>query len=199
VGIRTVIACALVATSCSLFVSTGDLVGGGEASPHAAPSSDGGAEAVAPISDASETGEASVDGRVLPAGAVVWPANGHAYLVVSRTAGYDWNQAVEESRRLGGHLVTIQSADENALVFGLLGALGPGAWLGGSQPEDGTEPAGGWSWVTGEPMTYTNWAQGQPNNLGGDEDGLHYLSDGTGEWSDDDFTGRYSGFAVELE
>ena len=26
------------------------------------------------------------------------------------------------------------------------------------------EPAGGWSWVTGEPFSYQNWAALQPNN-----------------------------------
>ena len=46
-----------------------------------------------------------------------------------------------------------------------------------------TAVEGTFEWVNGEPITYTNWAQGEPNNNLGDE---HYtrmrLSDG--QWND---------------
>ena len=32
------------------------------------------------------------------------------------------------------------------------------------QPPGSPEPAGGWIWVSGEPVTYTNWIAGEPNN-----------------------------------
>ena len=48
-------------------------------------------------------------------------------------------------------------------------------WLGGFQDltsPNYSEPSGGWTWVTGEPWSYTNWFPGEPNNTGGGEDYL---------------------------
>lgn len=76
---------------------------------------------------------------------------------------------------LGGHLVTITSEAENDFVFRLtdddtywfhsLNWRGP--WIGTLQPPGSEEPAGGWSWVTGEPFTYARWDAQQPNNFNG--------------------------------
>ena len=35
---------------------------------------------------------------------------------------------------------------------------------------------GGWTWVTGEPFTYTNWSPGQPDNEFGLEHYLHFYA-----------------------
>lgn len=78
--------------------------------------------------------------------------------------------------KAGGHLVTIGSAQENAFVFDLVNVPGAwtepnaygmvgGPWIGFAQAPDGAEPAGGWAWITGEPITYTNWANGEPNDF----------------------------------
>lgn len=41
----------------------------------------------------------------------------------------------------------------------------PQLWLGGAQdPIDEPDPAASWSWVTGEPWGYTNWAPNEPND-----------------------------------
>lgn len=49
-------------------------------------------------------------------------------------------------------------------------------WIGGIQTEAGSEPWGGWRWVTGEPWQYTNWAGGEPNDAGGNENGLAFFN-----------------------
>src|SRR6185436_5173756 len=108
----------------------------------------------------------------------------------------------------GGYLATITSAEENALVFNLANQdatvwyNGYGPWLGGIQPTGSTEPAGGWSWVTGEPFTYQNWAPGQPNN-NQNEDRIQFggQANRSSAWND---VGRNTvnftrGFAVEYD
>ena len=37
-------------------------------------------------------------------------------------------------------------------------------------------------WVTGEPLVYTNWFPGEPNNAGGVEDYIHIGA--AGQWND---------------
>lgn len=112
-----------------------------------------------------------------------------------------WDQARVESRQRNytlngtnypGHLVTIHSAGENTFVS----SRAPGdAWIGLSDSdqvssldgtaiggtEAGTDPNGGWRWVTGEPFTYQAFGGGEPNDVGG-EDAVHKRGDGL--WND---------------
>jgi hypothetical protein len=96
--------------------------------------------------------------------------NGHYYEVVSAPGGVTWGNANLSAGNRGGYLATITSAAENAFIFKLaeqdetVWRSGYGPWLGGIQAQGSSEPAGGWSWVTGEPFTYLNWSPGQPNN-----------------------------------
>jgi hypothetical protein len=128
-------------------------------------------------------------------GQTLWPENGHHYLIVNQTT--TWQQArllAEAMVFMGvrGHLATITSEDENTFVTTQLGDTA-GAWLGGEQLPDSSEPAEGWQWITGEPWVYTNWDMGEPNNtyLGGwgkdatgqSEERLQYHHDGT-HWND---------------
>ncbi|MBR2822851.1 MAG: leucine-rich repeat protein [Clostridia bacterium] len=76
--------------------------------------------------------------------------NGHRY--ERYLATYSWTEAKVYAERLGGHLVTINDAEENATVFSLVNKDSDfGAWIGGYR--DGSV----WKWVTNEPFSYTNW------------------------------------------
>ncbi len=113
------------------------------------------------------------------AGPVTNQANGHIYYLLAPS---DWYSARASASRLGGHLVTIQDTDENAWIrstFGTYDGVSRNLWLG--LTDQGHE--GEWAWVTGEPLIYTNWADGEPNDLNGDEDFAHmwYFSD---QWND---------------
>lgn len=96
--------------------------------------------------------------------------NDHFYEVVPASGGITWGNAGLAATDRGGYLATITSADENTFVFNLAeedstvwySRYGP--WLGGIQAVGAAEPAGGWSWITGESFTYQNWTPGQPNN-----------------------------------
>jgi hypothetical protein len=102
--------------------------------------------------------------------------NGHWYQFVA--AGASWSAASTGAQGMGGHLVTLSSAAEANFIR----TLGSGAaWFGLFQNRNSpsySEPAGGWEWVNGEPLAYTNWrvnTNGQPNepnNLGGEDFGI---------------------------
>ena len=132
---------------------------------------------------------------------VCWSANGHCYEAISTPGGSSWdtaNAASVLSSYLGetGHLATITSQAENDFIWTNLGeSLLRDYWLGGFQAAGSAEPDGGWQWVTGEPWAYTNWNNGEPNNLaGGLEDKLEFAG-GTsagafsGMWNDELTTG----------
>jgi hypothetical protein len=114
---------------------------------------------------------------------VQWPiaqnGNDHFYEVVPAIGGISWSNASAAATNRGGYLATITSSNENEFVFGLASQntniwyAGYGPWLGGVQSAGSAEPNGGWSWVTGEPFIFQNWASGQPNNNAG-EDRIHF-------------------------
>lgn len=122
-------------------------------------------------------------------GPVLNPATGHHYLVVEGTV--PWPQAKQDAEQLSfqgvsGHLVTYDDLAEDQWVYHQLtgGPLG-NAWIGLYQDDQDpgfVEPGGGWKWVTGEPMTWSNWTAGEPNNSGNAEHyGGYWPSD---RWND---------------
>lgn len=134
--------------------------------------------------------------------AVQWGAqaggNGHFYEAVRAPSGITWGAAQSIAVSRGGYLATITSAAENNFVYGLVsgnlnywhitGTESWGPWLGGLQPPGSSEPAGGWTWVTGEAFSYQNWAALQPNNNGGAENRIqfhgHNAPGGAATWND---------------
>jgi len=133
-------------------------------------------------------------------GPVYNPANGHHYEIISGTVTWDQAKlACEALTFMGvqGHLVTYDDLAEDQFVYFTLngGSLG-NAWIGLYQDlNDPTysEPLGGWKWVTGEPMTYSNWGTNEPNNTGNAEHyGGYWPAD---QWNDynvaDGGVGRY--------
>ena len=118
-------------------------------------------------------------GSVALAAPVPW--GGHYYeLVQLQSPGIYWADARSDSASrtyltLPGHLVTINSAEEQAFIETLLPATtGPErCWAGGFQPDSvppEQDPGAGWEWVTGEPWSYTNWDEGEPNEAQSGED-----------------------------
>lgn len=124
------------------------------------------------------------------------PASGHSYEFVSTPLTWPAARAAADARVSGGvhgHLATLTSQAENDFVATHLGVSEVAlAWIGGEQPVGSQEPDGGWSWITGEPFVYTNWASGEPNNDAGNVDGeesklvlyFNHPLFGNGTWND---------------
>jgi hypothetical protein len=133
--------------------------------------------------------------------------NGHAYEPV--LADVTWEQANAAATAKGGYLATITSAAENSFVYNLVTAPAywvneyGGPWLGGFQPAGSSEPAGGWSWVTGEAWGYTNWWwDNQPDNAGGTECYLQLHGGplhGGAYWNDLNPTVVLHGYVIEYD
>ena len=93
---------------------------------------------------------------------------------------YSWFEGRDYSVSLGGHLATFNTIKEDTLVsnkikrlttinsYPLSLAKNSGeCYIGLFQNKSSinySEPAGGWQWITGEPLTYTNWSPTEPNN-----------------------------------
>jgi len=86
------------------------------------------------------------------------PATGHNYYLVS---GNTWTLAQNAGLSLGGNLVTINDAAENAWLKATFLDPSPGInpWIGLQDLDNN----GSWEWISGEPVSYLNWAPGEPN------------------------------------
>lgn len=86
---------------------------------------------------------------------VTW--NGHTYQVCMKRG--TWNSANAGCKEAGGHLVTITSPEEQQFIYRqIMKHKGNVFWMGLRMASNGR-----WGWVTGEKLTYTNWAEGQPD------------------------------------
>jgi hypothetical protein len=115
---------------------------------------------------------------------------GHYYLRVDVPDGVTWSEAEAAAASLShmgmdGYLATLTSEPERQFVVDqVMGETENHAWIGGRQDPAGSEPAGGWHWITGEAWEYTNWAAGEPNDAHPGEDVLHLAPDLENKWND---------------
>ncbi len=112
--------------------------------------------------------------------------NGRIYAIVP---GPKWEDAQAQARKLGGNLVTIEDAEENAfLVETFAGKSGEvqGLWIGLND----AAAEGQWSWSSGSQAVYRNWFYYEPN--GGTNENFVHLWTGNpwgypvGSWNDID-------------
>jgi Ca2+-binding RTX toxin-like protein len=111
-------------------------------------------------------------------GPIVNPANGHTYYLLDKTS---WTNAEAIAVGLGGHLVTINDAAEDAWVFKTFAPqVDRGLWTGFNDiAREGT-----WEWISGQPVTYINWGAGEPSGDG--DHGMIFAAASTkaGDWND---------------
>ena len=95
------------------------------------------------------------------------------------SAAMTWAAAEAEAVALGGHLVAINSQAEQDLISTLfIEQFGTTHYIGlTDQAQEGT-----FVWTTGEPLTFTRWLPGQPDDFNGNEDVVSVLPNG--QWLD---------------
>ena len=107
------------------------------------------------------------------------PSNGHTYHLLTTNT---WTESQAEAELLGGNLVTINDEAENDWVYSTFNGGGTRSlWIGLN--DAATE--GTFAWVSGEAVSYTNWAGPEPNNFFGNEDYAHFYTSNYGNaWND---------------
>ena len=105
--------------------------------------------------------------------------NGHLYILYDVQTGC-WDQANEMCNTWGGHLVTINSAQEQAVVYELAKKSSKSYCKIGAKANASRH----WSWVTGENFSYANWKSGQPDNYNGMEFYAEMDIKAGGTWDD---------------
>lgn len=109
-----------------------------------------------------------------------WVNGSSVYTLVSGS----WTESQTKAVAMGGNLATVSSTAENDFLWTTIAkpnlATSPfGIWIGlNDVAEEGT-----WVWASGEPVTYTNWAGGQPDNWQ-NEDWVHFWGYTEGAWND---------------
>ena len=119
--------------------------------------------------------------------------NGHTYYLLTTDT---WTSSETFAHSLGGNLVTVNDAAENAWLtsvafsgFGSQNSL----WIGLARTP--LDSGSDFAWASGQAVTYTNWSGGEPNNSsdvpGWFENYVHTYTNGT--WNDLADTSSYSG------
>jgi hypothetical protein len=117
-------------------------------------------------------------------GPITNAANFHVYYLL---AAESWTNSEAEAVSLGGHLVTINNQAEQDFVyntFANFGGVSRNLWIGMRRSASNYTV---FVWSSGQPVTYSNWAYGEPNNCGGVETcGMIYgpATGAPGNWND---------------
>lgn len=109
--------------------------------------------------------------------------NGSQYYCSTSVAS--WQNANQICQNNGGHLVSINSQEENYFLANILTLQS--AWIGLSD----FNSEGNFSWSNGDELGYTNWYPGQPNNYNYSQDYVELLNDG--RWND-----QYNNYSLEF-
>ena len=91
--------------------------------------------------------------------ALATPYGGHRYLVIPRLM--TWKNARSFSGKMGGHLATVGGREEEQAIRALPCLGDEDLWLGLARDKEAA------TWVTGEPVTHTSYADPSEENIVG--------------------------------
>lgn len=133
-------------------------------------------------------------------------SKGHIYELYDKPTSWETAKLVCENK--DGHLATITSSEEEKVIESLI-RYGKRTFynVGATNLENVNE----WKWITGESMSYTNWAIGEPNNVANIERYLSVFNNENyfAQWNDttnastsgvsNDFICEYDGLACDVD
>ena len=105
---------------------------------------------------------------------------GHRYFMTPTPMGWTQAEAWAESR--GGTLVCINNANENAALVQYFLVNNSNRWMWIGLTDQAVE--GSFQWATGEPLAYTRWLAGEPNNYPGLPHSEDFVAMEISGWSD---------------
>jgi hypothetical protein len=110
--------------------------------------------------------------------------NGHLYKVLGPGSWQDCENAAKIFHR--AHLVTINDQQEQDWLVKKFGGQKL-YWIGLTDKEQ----EGTWKWISKAPVGFTNWAPGQPDNAGSNQNYgvMNYAA--PGQWGDDSLSQKY--------
>lgn len=121
---------------------------------------DSGETTIITVEDIANGGSKILDVKVLK-----WPdmtkfihigqMDGHNYFISNHQS--TWGSAMVECEENGGHLLTIQSQEENDFVNATNSEMRESIWIGLRYNDSLTYTAFANEWITGEPLEFKNW------------------------------------------
>ena len=130
------------------------------------------------LSDGTVTEDVPIDDNKQPVN-----FNGHKYQVFTGM-NFSWDEAQEYCNTQGGHLVTITTEEENTFLHSIVkSSQWKNMWIGAEKIDEEFQ------WVTKEKWDYTNWADGEPNNVFEMQNAVMMYT-ATGTWNDENKEGR---------
>ncbi|MCR4638498.1 lectin-like protein [Ruminococcus sp.] len=112
----------------------------------------------------------------------VFNYNGHSYCVFDNVVN-TFDDAINYCHKLGGYLLVINDAKENAYVYEKMTAQGIDSAYFGYKDKSSE---GSWKWLDRD-SSYENWASGEPNGKTSENYGMFYWKFSDGKWNDGDF------------
>ncbi len=104
-----------------------------------------------------------------------------------------WTNAQAQAQVAGGNLVTVNNLEEHQFLLNTFGDS-ESFWIGFTdQDEEGV-----FEWVSGEPVTFTNWVLDEPNNFDENENYTAMNQHVPGGWNDVDGTEAFQGI-IEVQ
>lgn len=144
-----------------------------------------------PTSVPSLVSQETIQPKVIPVEPKV-----NKYVIIDESM--PWTDAKIYCEKIGTHLTTITSGEEQKVVVSLLRSTGTKKiyWLGGRRESNR------WHWITGEEMSYSYWAAGEPTGLSPEENFLsitavRLVNWPVGSWNDNYNEGWNNEFVLE--
>ncbi len=122
---------------------------------------------------------------------IMWPGNGHFYQRFDLFAA-SWALSKYKCEAQGAHLVTITSVNEEGFIE--VNFLDPGSSSYSQYYIGGTYVGTQWTWITGEPWSYSNWGRSNSNS----GNAMIGAGNSIGEWITDHYNYR-DGYICEWD